>query len=49
MTIQEQLEGLYFYSFTSGSYDDYSFDGMYASRERIPESSWYETLDAWNE
>lgn len=48
MTVQDQLEGLYFYSFTSGSYDSYSFDGMYVSRNRVTESMWYDHLDVWN-
>lgn len=49
MKIQEQLEGLYFYSFTSGSYDSYSFDGMYVSHNLVTESMWLETLDEWRE
>lgn len=49
MTIQEQLQGLYFYSFTSGSYDSYSFDGMYVSHNRVTESMWLEMLDEWRE
>lgn len=48
MTIKEQLEGLYFYSFTSGSYDSYSFDGMYASHNLVTQSMWYDHLEAWN-
>lgn len=40
MTIKEQLEGLYFYSFTSGEYDCYSFDGMYVSSQYISDIAW---------